>query len=128
MTQQLFLVLLFFTSDLHMLVIEDNVARPDCEGSLVFNTRTGERRRVVGREGEVFIVARTVRLGGCGCYRVFARKYWRGRSQAITRQGLHRIVIRTIQSVTRIECFDPPASNNIDSTGCQPQVSNDIDL
>ena len=123
MTLILLLVLLCFTSVLHMLVLEDNIAMPDCKGSLVFHTMTGERRTVVYSEGEVFIVARTVRLAGCGCYRVFARKYGRGRSQVITRQGLHRIVLRTIQSVTRIECYNVPVSNNIGSTGCHTQVS-----
>ena len=80
-----------------------------CKGSLVLGVPTGvivlqgyETRSVPGVNWAV--------LQGCGCYRLFNRKNFRGRSYLADKEGLHTVDFNRIKSVQKVTCdsqFDP---------------------
>ena len=121
-------VLMCFTTVIHTLVIEDHRTRPHCRGWLVFRTSSGHNTTTVSEsELNTKIVAPVVQLAGCGCFRLFERPRWAGRSQVIARQGVHRVVIRHIRSVARIGCPQlEPVSTSVQAdsyAACQGHVS-----
>ena len=99
----LLLVLMCFTSVINPQVFEDQRIRADCRGTLTFRNGSG-LTNVNESQLNIKIMSTTVLLNGCGCFRLFEKRNGKGKSQLIKRHGWQRIVIKTIQSITKIKC------------------------
>ena len=96
---------MYFTSFSYPRVFEDQRIRADCRGTLTFRNGSG-LINVNESQLNIEIISRRVILNGCGCFRLFEKRNWKGKSQLIKSHGWQRIVIKTVKSITKIKCYN----------------------
>ena len=79
----------------------------ECEGSLRLVSPCGVSHKFQDNTPHIRFNAAQAVLEGCGCYRLYERKNYRGRSVAVTEGGTHVITLRKVRSISRISCSPP---------------------
>ena len=75
-----------------------------CVGSISLVTVHGDVYKFNESQEKVNIKATKAVLEGCGCYRLFERRKYKGRSYQVTRGGEQDIYIKKVRSVARTRC------------------------
>ena len=75
-----------------------------CSGSIKMVSPSREVAVFRDVEGNINMKASIVSVEGCGCYRLFEKKNYRGRSYHADRMGEHRIHLRKVKSLLKVPC------------------------
>merc|ERR1719427_836847 len=77
----------------------------ECNGSILLNGDPSQAYHSPADNLNMnHMKVRTVRLEGCGCFRLFQRSGGRGRSQRIYKQGTTLVHLRRVGSLDREQC------------------------
>ena len=101
----LIFISLLFTPLTLGLVITGPSHPPLCRGSIKLLTQAGQVAVVREVERSVKIVVTRAVVEGCGCYQLFERRNYRGRTYHARRTGEHQVGLRKVKSVRKIPCF-----------------------
>ena len=75
-----------------------------CEGQIKLFTDSGEVRVFREAERKTNLAVNTAVLEGCGCFRLFEKKNFRGRSYQVKNMGEHKIGLRRVRSLFKTTC------------------------
>ena len=79
----------------------------ECEGSLSLVSPCGVTLKYQENTPHIRFNAAKAVLEGCGCYRLYERKNYRGKSFAVTERGSHVVTLRKVRSISKVSCSPP---------------------
>merc|ERR1711970_1285569 len=116
-----FVICSSFIKDLNSSFMIADDKKSECVGSIILNNNSSLTIR--STVPEMNLKVWTVRMEGCGCYRLHQRTRGRGRSLRIFQQGITMVTMGRVRSIVTEQCFG--GDNRIALYGKHTQVYSD---
>eukprot|EP00092_Neocalanus_flemingeri_P051808 GFUD01060374.1.p1 GENE.GFUD01060374.1~~GFUD01060374.1.p1 ORF type:complete len:110 (-),score=18.18 GFUD01060374.1:275-604(-) len=101
----LLIFVLFISSGTGQMIVGADMTTEFCNGSIKLYSAFGEVAVFTEVQSKMMIKAHTALVEGCGCYRLYERKNYRGRSYHANRREEHHIGLRRVKSLALVPCF-----------------------